>query len=147
MVSLNMGRRILVGYDGSPQAEDALDYALDEHADDELVLLYAIDPGEAGYGGRAATPSYPEEWYEQARANAADTLASAVERAGVAGVDAETAFEVGGPANAIVQYAEAADIDHIVTGSHGRSGVTRILLGSVAETVIRRSPVPVTVVR
>jgi len=142
-----MGKRILVAYDGSPQAEDALDYALDEHADDELVLLYAIDPGEAGYGGRAATPSYPEEWYEAAREDAAETLEAAVERADAAGIDAETAIEVGSPATAIVEYAEDEDIDHIVTGSHGRSGVTRILLGSVAEAVIRRSPVPVTVVR
>ncbi|WP_121820508.1 universal stress protein [Halostella salina] len=142
-----MGKRILVAYDGSPQSEDALDYALTEHAGDELVLLYAIDPGEAGYGGRAATPSYPEEWYEEAREDAAETLSSAADRADAAGVDAETAIEVGGPANAIVEYAEAEDIDHIVTGSHGRSGVTRILLGSVAEAVIRRSPVPVTVVR
>ncbi|WP_135821324.1 universal stress protein [Halostella litorea] len=142
-----MGKRILVAYDGSPQAEDALDYALEEHADDELVVLYAIDPGEAGYGGRATTPSYPEEWYEEARANAAEILESAVDRAEAAGVDVESAIEVGGPANAIVEYAENEGIDHIVTGSHGRSGVTRILVGSVAEAVIRRSPVPVTVVR
>jgi nucleotide-binding universal stress UspA family protein len=59
----------------------------------------------------------------------------------------DTTAEVGGPANAIVECAEEESVDHIVTGSHGRSGVTRILLGSVAETVVRRSPVPVTVVR
>ena len=42
---------------------------------------------------------------------------------------------------------EARDIDHVVMGSHGRSGLSRVLLGSVAENVVRRSTVPVTVVR
>lgn len=46
----------------------------------------------------------------------------------------------------IVEYADENDIDHIVIGSHGRTGAGRVLLGSVAETVVRRSPLPVTVV-
>jgi nucleotide-binding universal stress UspA family protein len=54
---------------------------------------------------------------------------------------------VGKPARAIVEYADDHDIDQIVMGSHGRSGVTRILLGSVAESVVRDSTVPVTVAR
>ena len=136
-----------MAYDGTPHAESALEYALDEHADADLTVLNAIDPGEAGYGARAATPSYSEEWYEQARKAAEETLAEAEERAAAEGLSVDTTVEVGGPANAIVEYAEEESVDHIVTGSHGRSGVTRILLGSVAETVVRRSPVPVTVVR
>jgi nucleotide-binding universal stress UspA family protein len=47
----------------------------------------------------------------------------------------------------IVTYADENDVDHVVLGSHGRKGLTRVLLGSVAEAVVRRSPVPVTVVR
>ncbi|WP_323190863.1 universal stress protein [Halostella sp. PRR32] len=142
-----MTKKILIAYDGSPQSESALEYALDEHRDATLVILNAIDPGEAGYGSQAAVPSYPEEWYEQARDSAKETLSEAEKRANRAGVDVETTVEVGGPANTVVEYAEENDIDHIITGSHGRTGVSRILLGSVAETVIRRSPVPVTVVR
>jgi nucleotide-binding universal stress UspA family protein len=53
----------------------------------------------------------------------------------------------GDPANEIVAYAEETDVDHIVVGSHGRSGLSRVLLGSTAEKVVRRSPVPVTVVK
>ena len=142
-----MPKDVLVAYDGSPQSESALEYALGEFADENLTVLYAVDPGEAGYGARAATPSYSEEWYDQAREAAEETLAEAEERATAEGLTVDTTVEVGGPANAIVEYAEEEDVDHIVTGSHGRSGVTRILLGSVAETVVRRSPVPVTVVR
>jgi len=54
---------------------------------------------------------------------------------------------VGRPAREITDELESGEYDHVVMGSHGRSGVSRILLGSVAETVLRRSPVPVTVVR
>jgi nucleotide-binding universal stress UspA family protein len=139
-----MTKTILVAYDGSPQSDSALDHALDEYPDADLVALNAIDPGEAGYGTRTAVPSYPEEWYDQAREAAEETLSEARERAGVA---LDTAIQVGGPANTVVEYAEKNGVDHIVMGSHGRTGVSRILLGSVAETVIRRSPVPVTVVR
>ena len=53
----------------------------------------------------------------------------------------------GKPAREIVSYAEKGDVDHIVMGSRGRSGLSRLLLGSVAETVVRRAPTPVTVVR
>jgi nucleotide-binding universal stress UspA family protein len=43
--------------------------------------------------------------------------------------------------------AEDHDVDGIVMGSHGRSGISRVLLGSVAETAVRRAPCPVTIVR
>jgi len=56
-------------------------------------------------------------------------------------------MRVGRPARAIEECAEEAAVDHVVIGSHGRDGIARILLGSVAETVVRRSPVPVTAVR
>ncbi|MFB6177175.1 MAG: universal stress protein, partial [Halobaculum sp.] len=59
----------------------------------------------------------------------------------------ETDTAVGRPASAIVEYAETNEVDHLVLGSHGRTGVSRLLLGSNAEKVVRRSPVPVTVVR
>ena len=58
----------------------------------------------------------------------------------------ERAVEGGKPTRVIVDYAEDEFIDHVVMGSHGRQGVSR-LLGSVAKTVVRRSPVPVTVTR
>jgi len=59
----------------------------------------------------------------------------------------ETATEVGQPSRTIVAYAQEHDLDHVVIGSYGRKGLSRVLLGSVAELVVRRSPVPVTVVR
>jgi nucleotide-binding universal stress UspA family protein len=58
-------------------------------------------------------------------------------------VAVETALETGDPATTIVEYAGDIDADVIVLGTHGRSGVERRLIGSVAERVVRRSPCPV----
>jgi nucleotide-binding universal stress UspA family protein len=57
------------------------------------------------------------------------------------------AIEVGQPSDAIVEYAEANGIDHVVMGSHGRSGLSKIVLGNVAESVIRNSRATGTIAR
>lgn len=62
-------------------------------------------------------------------------------------VEIDTRTTVGDPSREIVAFAEEHGVDQLVIGSHGRSPMSRILLGSVAETVTRRAPVPVTVVR
>ena len=150
-----MTERVLVAYDGTPQSKDALEFAIEEWGDKELTLLYVINPVEAGYSAGVGIPSGGEEWFEQARADAAELFEEA---------DAEYEGElghvtaVGKPPQAIVDVAggetenvETGEIegafDHLVIGSHGRTGVSRMLLGSVAEKVVRESPVPVTVVR
>jgi len=51
------------------------------------------------------------------------------------------------PANAIVEYARSVHADAIVVGTHGRTGVSRLLMGSVAEHVVRHAPCPVLAVR
>jgi universal stress protein A len=58
-------------------------------------------------------------------------------------VPVTTAVESGNPATQIVQYAERMSIDLIVIGTHGRTGMTRALVGSVAERVVRLAPCPV----
>lgn len=62
-------------------------------------------------------------------------------------ITVETAVLDGSPAKEIVTYAEMNDCDCIIMGTHGRSGVDRLLLGSVAERVVRSAPVPVTTIR
>ncbi|PSP43669.1 universal stress protein, partial [Halobacteriales archaeon QH_6_64_20] len=64
-----------------------------------------------------------------------------------AGVESETVVEHGSPATEIVAYADRVDADLITVGAHGRSGVERLLLGSVTENVVRRTDQPVHVVR
>ncbi|QDX40746.1 universal stress protein [Salarchaeum sp. JOR-1] len=139
--------KILVPIDSSEQSTDALEYALEEFQSDDITLIHVIDPIEAGYTAQATVPGYSEEWYEQAQDDAETLFERAQETADEYGVTLETVTEVGRPSRTVVDYADENGFDHIVMGSHGRSGVSRILLGSVAEAVVRRSPVPVTIVR
>jgi nucleotide-binding universal stress UspA family protein len=138
-----MTRRVLVPIDGSPQSEKALQFAAGEWPDADFLLLHVIDPVEAGYSP-SVLPSGSEKWYEQAKSNAEELFEQARE---TLGRDADARVEVGRPSRTIVEVTEDADVDHVVIGSHGRTGVSRVLLGSVAEHVVRRSPVPVTVAR
>ncbi|QPV62171.1 universal stress protein [Halosimplex litoreum] len=142
-----MGKRILVPVDGSEQAHRAFEFVTEEFDDAEVVLLHVINPAEAGYSAQASIPSFSEEWYESEQAAAEELFAEIAALADGTELSTERETEVGKPTRAIVEFADENGIDQIVMGSHGRSGVTRILLGSVAEAVVRRSPVPVTVVR
>jgi len=139
--------RVLVPIDGSPQAETALEHVLEEFGDGQITVLNVIDPIEAGYTSQATVPGYSEEWFEQSKAAAEELFEAAQATADEYDVTLETATEVGRPSRTIVDFAEEEGLEHIVMGSHGRSGVSRILLGSVAENVVRRSPMPVTIVR
>jgi nucleotide-binding universal stress UspA family protein len=142
-----MGKRILLPVDGSDQSRGACEFAFTEFSGVDIVFLHVIDPTEAGYSAQASIPSFSEEWYDQAQAEAEELFAEMEQEVPAHDNDIETDTVVGRPARAIVEYAADHEIDQIVMGSHGRSGVTRILLGSVAESVVRNSPVPVTVAR
>lgn len=133
--------------DLSDQAEQALDYARTEYPEADITVLHVINPVAVGYSADYMGTDYWEDWYDDAQTRAEDLFErikrESSEHAGT--LTTETA--TGQPAREIVEYAQSNPIDHIIMGSHGRSGVSRILLGSVAETVVRRSPVPVTVTR
>ena len=138
-----MGKTLLVPVDGSPQSEAAVAFAAAEWPAADLHALHVIDPVESGYGaGRMATGG--EQWYEEAIERAETYFERASD---AADRELETTTEVGPPASTIVDVAETIDADLVVMGSHGREGLSRLLLGSVAEHVVRESPVPVTVVR
>jgi nucleotide-binding universal stress UspA family protein len=139
-------RHVLVPLDDSEQAWEALEHAMWTFPDAEVTVLTVIDP-TAGFPSGMAAPASAEVWYDSARERAEGRLEEARRRAAEAGVDVDPVVETGRPARTIVGYAEEHDVDAVVMGSHGRNGVVRVLLGSVAETVVRRSPVPVTVVR
>jgi len=142
-----MAKRILVPVDGSDPADTALEFALDEYPDADITALSVVDPTDVGYGPIDAAPSTFEHLQESAEERVEQVLEEARVRADERGVKLTTEMVVGVPSRAIVEWAEENDVDGIVIGSHGRRGVTRVLLGSVAESVVRRSPVPVTVVR
>ena len=139
--------RTLVPLDGSDPSIEALRYALEHFGDGTIVCLTVIDPVEAGYTTQVNVPGYSQEWFQEAQDSAEHLFEEAHAIAEPYGTDVETATEVGRPSRTIVEFSEEHDIDNVVMGSHGREGVSRILVGSVAETVMRRSSVPVTIVR
>jgi nucleotide-binding universal stress UspA family protein len=142
-----MVTRVLIPVDGSEQAELAAELAFDLFPDGQFTLLHVIDPTEAGFSLEATIPSFPEDWYEKQQAGAEECFDDLEALAGGTDLDTERVIEVGKPVRTIMETVDEADIDHIVMGSTGRQGVSRLLLGSVAENVIRRSPVPVTIAR
>ncbi|WP_254841075.1 universal stress protein [Natronomonas marina] len=139
-----MSRSVLVGVDGSEQSTGALEYALTEFPDARILALHVIDPVET-FGNEeydsVAMSEVRREVGEEICETAAETAATEYGR------EIDTRIRMGRPSRIIVSVVEAEDIDHVVVGSHGRTGLARVLLGSVAESVVRRSPVPVTVVR
>ena len=142
-----MDEHILVPFDGSPLSERALKWALDADEDADVTALYVIDPVVALYESEIKGLPAAERWAERMDERAADCCADAEAIAATVDREIRTTVIVGRPAREILQFVVAHDVDHVVMGSHGRRGVSRFILGSVAESVLRRSPVPVTVVR
>lgn len=142
-----MDERILVPVDESDQSGAALGYALEAYPDASITVLHVVDPRDfRTYGGVEGWVDM-EQLAEQQRAHAERLVEDARERAADHEIAVTGEVVTGNAPRSIVEYAEENDIDHIVMGSHGRSGVSRVLLGSVAENVVRRSSVPVTVIR
>ena len=137
---------VLVPVDGSDPARRALEHAIDHFPDATLTLLYVMDP-LAEYSRRRAFPGYREADEFRNEREKADALFESLGEAIPDEVTVETAKVIGKPSRAIVQYVEDESVDHVVMGSHGRTGPSRVLLGSVSESVVRQSPVSVTVVR
>ncbi|MEF8777735.1 MAG: universal stress protein [Natronomonas sp.] len=136
--------RVLVPVDGSEPSDDALAYALEQFDDAEIVAIHVMDPVDSA---TAWGPGVADDWLSASKERSETILEEADAIAEDAGRTVETDSVVGRPAHTIVEYADEHDIDHILLGSHGRDGLSRVLLGSVAETVVRRASVPVTVVR
>jgi nucleotide-binding universal stress UspA family protein len=135
--------RILVATDFSRQAELALEWALRfrEQFSAQLVLFHVIDIFSLAeiscraVGGDPLLPMLRDE----AKRNMQQWQARAPE--------AETVIREGSPRPVIVEAAEELECQMIVMGTHGRSGLAHLLLGSVAEYVVRYSKVPVLTVR
>jgi nucleotide-binding universal stress UspA family protein len=136
--------RILFPTDGSEGANAALDHAID-HAvryDAELHVLYVVEENlpvmEAGQA----------QLLEALEAEGERAIDDARDRAKAEGVDSIRGTVAGGsPYRGILEYVDDYDIDLVVMGTHGRRGVDRFLLGSVAEKVVRSADCPVLTVR
>lgn len=137
---------ILVAYDGSRPAQKAVEHAIDEYGDREIVLLRVI---EAAGGSTGAGISLAKEKMKSLRKEVSGDLSTDLDDLfETEGVDLRIEIVFGKPANEIVEFAEKNDeIEHIIVGNHGRQGMSRMFLGNVAEKVARRATLPVTIIR
>lgn len=144
-----MYNRILVALDGSATSERALQHAIRLASEQraELRLLHVVDELGVNLG---QTPT-PDAFWASARKAGDRILEEARTRASMVGIEADTKLleirSLGAlirrVADLIVEDAQRWPADLIVIGTHGRRGLSKVLLGSVAEGVIRTSPVPV----
>ena len=141
-----MADRILVPYDGSVLSKRALEFALEEFPDADVTVIHVVGiPGGEFADGLA--PELRPPLSERADAYATNLLDDARAIADEYGRSIETEVDRGRPEHRIVARTDDGPYDLLVVGSHGRERLSRAFLGTVAEKVIRRSPIPVVVVR
>jgi nucleotide-binding universal stress UspA family protein len=145
-------KRILLPTDGSACSREAMHYAF-SLAQQYGAQVVALHVGRHTWEG--ATQLGPPETsadviakIQQEDAAEEQRLLGEVAEAGAqAGLGVQTRHLSGSPPRMIVQFAKGIAADLVVMGTHGRSGLSRAVLGSVAEEVVRRAPCPVLVVR
>lgn len=141
-----MFRNIVVPIDGSAPSDAAVALA-SKVANEEgasITLVHAVDPAKIA---AVAAPSSidPNAAISAAEEAATEILASAAAKVSGSGVNVKTQLLEGDAVEAVLDLATQVGADLIVVGSHGRGGLSRALLGSVAEGILRKSTIPVLV--
>lgn len=139
-------RTILVPVDFSERSRAALNYAVTLARDfaGSLLVLHVLDPLLAA--GRLESARL-REFKSSSRSEAADQLQALNRELGQTGVRTQLFLRHGPATDVIVAFAVAKKADLIIMGSQGRTGLSRLLIGSVAERVVRHAFCPVLVVR
>ena len=140
-------QRFLVPVDFSEYASQALDYAigLAHKLGARLTLLHVIQSLPLGGVDMGVVIPYTD--IQDLEAEITSSMNDYLERVTAAGLEGEIAVVHGVPFHEIVETAKIQQVDLIVMGTHGRTGFQHVLLGSVAEKVVRLAPCPVLVVR
>jgi len=133
---------ILVPTDGSERAAAAVTHALGvaDAFGSTVHAVSVVNVGDIATGAEASVPPELLEELQDAAKGATEDVASA---AAAAGIDAVTEVGTGRPKHDLLAYVSDHDIDLVVMGTHGRTGLDRVLLGSTAEALVRRAEVPV----
>lgn len=137
-------QHVLVPIDFSANSDHALDYAvrLAHTLQAHLTLLHVIEPLTVG-----SLETLPYTFIQGVEAKITDIMASYRERLTAAGLQCDFTIVHGVPFQVIIDTARAAHVDLIIMGTHGRTGLPHVLVGSVAERVVRLAPCPVLVMR
>jgi nucleotide-binding universal stress UspA family protein len=137
-------QHFLVPIDFSANADYALEYAmtLASKLQARLTLLHVIEPLVVG-----SMETLPYTFIQDLEDKITQTLAPYRERVTAAGLQCDFAIVHGVPFHVIIETARTDQFNLIIMGTHGRTGLPHVLLGSVAERVVRLAPCPVLVVR
>jgi len=135
-------KRILVGYDGSKESDKALDWSVDlaKASGAKLIVQHVVSIAPEALATGAVD-------LEAIEAAVGKMLDEAVERARQAGGSATKVLSRGDVATTILREAEQRGMELIVVGSLGRGRMARMLMGSVADKLVRTAPIPVLIVR
>jgi nucleotide-binding universal stress UspA family protein len=144
---MNLPKTIVVAVDFSPESDKALQYA--------VTLARKLDAGiHLGHGftvpvmpGPEAAMPLPPDVITSMERSAKQALDETVARYNLSGVPMKAHLRWEDPRNAVVDAAKELGGELVVMGTHGRKGLKRALLGSVAESVVRFAPCPVLTVR
>jgi nucleotide-binding universal stress UspA family protein len=154
-----MFKRLLVPLDGSGFASQALPYAAEvaERFGAELILVQVIKPATAvidagaaigvAFAGSEAAVQAALEGDKQKAARARRYLSGKVQAIRSRHVQSSYRVLIGDIAHSIMEFSEKENIDLVVMTTHGKSGLRRAVMGSVADVVIRESGKPVLVIR
>lgn len=137
--------RILVPIDGSTDSRRALEVAATAFDAEELIVFHVLEPYDVASVSESAV--WDDEFVDRREDAANQLLGEFADLVADHDVDVRTELGYGPVARTITEAAGDFDVDHIVIGSRGRRGVTRVVLGSTAESVAKRAPVSVTIVR
>ena len=141
-----MYKKILVPLDREAGAEVALPVAVDlAKSDGTVIRLVYVAPTPSAIVAEGRVIAYADQESDRLQHLGMDYLREAAHQ--LAGLPIEYAVRFGEPAEEILEEAREFGADLVVMATHGRSGVARLMLGSVAEAVLRRSEVPVVLVR
>lgn len=136
--------RVLIATDGSEAVRPAVETAIElaETHEAALHVLYIVDQPTTVSGTGEGVPGL-DNLLDALEKEGQEATGEIAARADDRGIEATTAVRRGNPHDDILAYAEEHDIDVIVMGTHGRTGIKRALLGSVTEDVVRHSQIPV----
>ena len=142
-----MTEHVLVAMDGSTLSRDSLVYARDVFPDARVTAVHVANP-ELDMLPADATDVF--EAGLDSLDGVGDETAQAVFETmrDVAGDESiDVTYLVGPVEDRLIEYIEDGEFDHVVMGTHGRDGLSRLLIGSVAEAVVRRTDVPTILVK
>jgi len=141
--------RILLAVDGSAPSQDAIDEVAERSwpASTNARVISVVRPYVPPATEFVSAAFTPQDVLQEQEKDAQQIAARAAERLTRSGLLVDTVVRQGDPRTVIVDEAAEWGADLIVVGSHGRTGLTRLLLGSVAQAVVAHAPCSVEVVR